>query len=141
MEVVFSLAEKVEEWGLKGHLASYPAPALGLVGNLGGESFSFFGACGETGLREKGQDAFLSISGKYYMAEELEMDISTLSTKLWPDYNSMGAAKALHPFIHSHTYSPIHSTQQPRAVGKSTRLGIRRPSSWVQLCHWLPNLR
>lgn len=40
-------------------------------------------------MREKGQDGFLSISGKDYMAEKLEMDISTVSINLWPGHKSI----------------------------------------------------
>lgn len=84
-----ALAERGKERGLRGHLALYPVPALGLVGDLGSESFTFFGSCGETRLREKGQEGVLSILGNHYKAEELNVDLSTVSTKLWPGYKSI----------------------------------------------------
>lgn len=81
--------KEVRRGGLRGHLALYPVPDLGFVGYLGGESFPFFGACGETRLREKGQDSFLYILGKYYKAEKLDVDLSTVSLKLWPGHKSI----------------------------------------------------
>lgn len=69
-----------------------------------GESFPFFGACGEIQLREKEQDVFLSISGKRYMSEKLEVDIPTVSKKLWPSQPRLHLSSQSFPFIHPLTY-------------------------------------